>query len=212
MLKTKKKENEIDLGLFLVLAEENKIFYNQTPVNTLMENMQKLRNGFFTNDYFSLGDDGEIDTNRFFKDTDELAKFIDKILDKYDDHPSIKYTGNLYRYFRNFKRVTRSEHGRGANEFINILEYEGENCYIPSGNGCFLKCKYYIFKKDFSMEYFEFIQSNKRRTNVMTQCRIPEFCKRYKKDIRIYYFKTKRILPQTVKQKNICVYIHKNHC
>ena len=45
----------------------------------------------------------------------------------------------------------------------------------------------------------------------MTQCRIPEFCKRYKIDIGIYYLKTKRILPQTVKQKNICVYIHKNH-
>ena len=79
--------------------------------------MEKLKNGFFTNGYFSLGDDGEIDTNRFFKDSDELAKFIDKILDKYDDHPSIYYTGNNYRFFRNFKRVTRSEHGRGANEF-----------------------------------------------------------------------------------------------
>ena len=45
------------------------------------------------------------------------------MLDKYDDHPSISYTGNIYRYFRNFKRVTRSDRGRGANEFNNILEY-----------------------------------------------------------------------------------------
>ena len=45
----------------------------------------------------------------------------------------------------------------------------------------------------------------------MARCRIPELCKRYKIDIGIYYLKTKRILPQTVKQKNICVYIHKNH-
>ena len=166
---------------------------------------------FFTNGYFSLGDDGEIDTNRFFKDSDELAKFIDKILDKYDDHPSIYYTGNIYRFFRNFKRVTRSEHGRGANEFNTIQEYEGGNCYIPSGNGCFLKCINYIFDKDFSMQYLEFIQSYKRRTNVMTRCRIPEFCKRYKIDIGIYNLNNKRILPQTVKQKNICVHIHKNH-
>ena len=210
-IEKQKEENEIDLGLFLELAEENKIIYNQTPVSTLIEDMEKLKNGFFTNGYFSLGDDGEIDTNRFFKDSDELAKFIDKILDKYDDHPSIYYTGNIYRYFKKFKRVTRSEHGRGANEFNNIQEYEGENCYIPSGNGCFLKCINYIFDKDFSMQYLEFIQSYKRRTNVMTQCRIPEFCKRYKIDIGIYYLKTKRILPQTVKQKNISIYIHKNH-
>ena len=75
-----KEENEIDLGLFLELAEENKIIYNQTPVNTLIEDMEKLKNGVFTNGYFSLGDDdGEIDTNRFFKDSNELAEFIDKI-------------------------------------------------------------------------------------------------------------------------------------
>ena len=45
----------------------------------------------------------------------------------------------------------------------------------------------------------------------MVRCRIPEFCKRYKIDIGIYDLNSKRILPQTVKQKNICVYIHKNH-
>ena len=39
--------------------------------------------------FFSLSDEGDIDTNRFFKDSDEIANFIDKILDKYDDHPSI---------------------------------------------------------------------------------------------------------------------------
>ena len=153
----------------------------------------------------------EIDTNRFFKDSNELAKFIDKILDKYDDHPSIYYTGNIYRSFKNYKRVNRSDHGRGANEFNNILEYEGVNCYIPSGNGCFLKCINYIFDKDFSMEYFEFIKSYKRRPNVMSRCRIPEFCGRYKIDIGIYDLNSGRILPRTVKQRDKCVYIHKNH-
>ena len=206
-----KEENEIDLGLFLELAEENKIIYNQVPVNTLIEDTEKLKNGFFTNGYFTLGDEGEIDTNRFFKDSNELAKFIDKILDKYDDHPSIYYTGNIYRYFRNFKRVNRSEHGRGANEFNNILEYEGDNCYIPSGNGCFLKCINFIFNKDFSIEYFKFIKSYKRRPNVITRCRIPEFCERYKIDIGIYDLNSGRILPRTVKQRNKCVYILKNH-
>ena len=206
-----KEENEIDLGLFLELAEQNKIIYNQVPVNTLIEDTEKLKNGFFTNGYFTLGDEGEIDTNRFFKDSNELAKFIDKILDKSDDHPSIYYTGNIYRYFKNFKLVNRSEHGRGANEFNNILEYEGDNCYIPSGNGCFLKCINFIFNKDFSIEYFEFIKSYKRRPNVMTRCRIPEFCERYKIDIGIYDLNSGRILPRTVKQRNKCVYIHKNH-
>ena len=75
--------------MFLDLAEENKIISNQTPVNTFLEDMEKFKNGFLTNGYFSLDDEREIDTNRFFKDSGELATFIHKILDKYDDHPSI---------------------------------------------------------------------------------------------------------------------------
>ena len=84
-----KEENEIDLGLFFEVAEEKKKRFNETPVNTLIEDMEKLRTGFFTRGYFSLGDDGEIDTNKIIKDSNELAKFIDKILDKQDDHLSI---------------------------------------------------------------------------------------------------------------------------
>ena len=74
-----KEENEIDLGMSLQIAEENKITFNRTPVNTLNEDMENLKKGCFTNGYFSLGDGKEIDTNGFFKDSDELAKFIDKI-------------------------------------------------------------------------------------------------------------------------------------
>ena len=49
--------------------------------------------------------------------------------------------------------MNRSEHGRGANEFINFLEYKGVNCYITSGSSCFLKCIRFVSKKHFSMEY-----------------------------------------------------------
>ena len=99
-VKKQKEDDEIDLGLFLELAEESRIIYNQTPVNILIEDMENLRNGFSTKFYFSLGDGGEIDTIRVFKNSNKIAKFIDKILDKYDDHTSIYYTGCIYRYFR----------------------------------------------------------------------------------------------------------------
>ena len=82
--------------------------------------MERLTNGFFTNGYFSLGDDGVIDTKGVSKDSDELTKFIHKILDEYDDHPFINYTGNIQRIFRIFEQVNTSEHGRGANEFNNV--------------------------------------------------------------------------------------------
>ena len=44
-----KEENEIDVGLFFGLAEENKIINNQVAVNTLIEEMEKFKNDFFTN-------------------------------------------------------------------------------------------------------------------------------------------------------------------
>ena len=129
------------------LAEENKILYNQTPVNTLIEDMEKLKNGFLTKKCFTPGDNEKIDTNRFFKDSKEIAKFIDKILDKYDDHRSEYYTGNIRWYFRNFRSATRSNHGGGSNDLNNIQEYKGSNFYEPSGNRCSLKYNNYISKK-----------------------------------------------------------------
>ena len=136
---------------------------------------------------------------------------MDKKFDKYDDHPSIYYTGKIYRYFRNFKRVNRSEHGSVVNELNKNLEYQGESCYKPSENACLLKCIDFIFQKDFGIKYFEFIQSYKRRTNVTTGCRFPDFCERYKIDIGIYDFKSKRILSRSVKQRENCLHNHKNH-
>ena len=45
----------------------------------------------------------------------------------------------------------------------------------------------------------------------MTECRRPEFCGRYKLDHGFYGLEPKRILPRKVKQKDVCVYIRKNH-
>ena len=84
----------------------------------------------------------------------------------------------FFRYSRNFKRVNMAEHGRGADEFNDILDYDGENSFITSGNGFSLKCILYTFKKHFPKDYVDFIKSYQRRTNVMTRCRIQQFCKR----------------------------------
>ena len=43
--------------------------------------MEKLKNGFFTKGCFTLCDEKVIDTNRFFEDSNELAKFLDRIFE-----------------------------------------------------------------------------------------------------------------------------------
>ena len=47
------EEEEMDLGLFFQLAEEDKIFYNQTPVDSLMEGQEKTKNGSFPSGVYS---------------------------------------------------------------------------------------------------------------------------------------------------------------
>ena len=132
------------------------------------------------------------------------------MLDKYDDHNYSIYTGKVYMYFRKFKRVNRSDHGRGANECHIKLENKSVQCYKANGNGRFLKFLNCIFKKDFSLQLFEFINSYKRRTNVMTRSRIPEFRERYKIGIGINDLKSTQLLSRTVKRRDIFLYIHEN--
>ena len=116
------------------------------------------------------------------------------------------YTGNIYIYFTKSKRVSRSEHGRGADELKNNLEHEGGNSFIQNGNGCFLKRINYILKKDFTKDVSEFIQSFKTRTDVMTRYRIPQFCKKNKINFGIPDDKIKRIFARSLNQRNLCLY------
>ena len=94
-----------------------------------------------------------------------------------------------------------------ANEFNNFSDYEGKNCYLLSENGCFVNCNKYSFKKDFTKDYFEFIRPYERGTDVMTKCRIAKFCGRYKIDVAVYDFQSRRILARSVIEKKVCSYI-----
>ena len=110
-----------------------------------------------------------------------------------------------------FNKVNRSDFGRGSNHLYDILEYHGQNCYIPTGQNFFLKCINYLTGKDYKNEYFEFINSEGRRKNVMTLARIQPFCKKYNINIGIYKQNEKRILPRTITEKSKGLYLHKNH-
>ena len=43
-----------------------------------------------------------------------------------------------------FDKVNRSDYGKGSNHLFDIEEYNGKNCYIPTGQNCFLKCINYL--------------------------------------------------------------------
>ena len=83
-----------------------------------------------------------------------------------------------------------------------FLDYEGQLCFLPTGNACFRKCLDYICKRNFSHEYKEFILSSDRceNTNNDTSKSSLIFMK-HGIDIGVYNLNIERIVPRTVKQK-----------
>ena len=71
-----------------------------------------------------------------------------------------------------FNEIKRSSHGKGSNVFIDILNYEGELCYIPTVNACFRKSLENLYRSYFSNEYKEFILKSDRRKNFMTLAKV----------------------------------------
>ena len=90
-----------------------------------------------------------------------------------------------------------------------IVEYHGQNCYIPTSGNCFIKCIKYFTKKDYTEEFLTFIRTEKYRSGVMTSARIQPFCRKY--NINIGCFDGIRINPQNITQRDIALKIHNNH-
>ena len=90
-----------------------------------------------------------------------------------------------------------------------IVEYHGQNCYIPISGMCFIRCINYFSKKDYTGEFSTFIGIEKYRSGVMTPAKIQPFCRKH--NINIGYFDGKEIWPRTITQRNTAVKIHNNN-
>ena len=104
---------------------------------------------FILNGEFIINDGEAFQINRFFKDSDQLTKSIQKMIDKYDESLEVLFSGYMIKYTMVFNQIKRSNNGKGCDGLKNILEYKGHLCYIPIGNVCFRKCLEFIYKRDF---------------------------------------------------------------
>ena len=84
------------------------------------------------------------------------------MFDKYDETLEVLFSGYMIKYTMVFNQIERSNYGKGCDAFNNVLEYKGHLCYIPIGNACFRNCLEFIYKRDFSSEYKEFILDSDR--------------------------------------------------
>ena len=155
---------------------------------------------------------GEIEqkTNIRFKNVDDFESYINAIDNSGYDSEDVIFTGWLYKLNTSeFKKVNRSQYGRGTDFKQDIVEYIGNNCYIPTSGNCFIKCNNYFTKRDYTEEFLPFIRTEQRRSNVMASARIQPFCRKY--NINIGCYDGFRVCPRNFTQRNTALKIHNNH-
>ena len=149
--------------------------------------------------------------NAFFSNRDALIERIEKINERYDETVPIIFTGIVIKYTKSFNKIRRSYYGTGCDSFKKIVEYRGVLCYIPEENECFRKCLEFIYKKDFTEKYHDFIKNSKTTKNIMTSAKIQPFCKKYGINLGVYNINQQEILPRSVTERRLCLIIHENH-
>ena len=79
-----------------------------------------------------------------FRINNDYEAYINGIDKDYDSKNSI-ITGVFYKLDTPvFHLINRSEYGKGTDFKKDVLEVNGSNCYVPSGQYCFIKCINYL--------------------------------------------------------------------
>ena len=202
-------EEDIDLGRFFELATRNKLYVNNLNLHEIKkEILQDSTGDFELNGKMNIGHI-EHKTNIRFKNMDDFERYINTIDIDYNSE-DVTFTGYLYKLDTpQFNVVKRSAYGKGTNYMQEIVEYHGQNCFIPTSGMCFIKCINYFTKKDYTEDFLTFIRSEQRRSNVMTSARYQPSCRKY--NINIGCFDGTRINPRNITRRDTALKIHNHH-
>ena len=144
-----------------------------------------------------------------FRNMDDFEAYINSIDQDYDSDDSI-FNGYIYKLDTlQFKKVNRSQYGNGCDFKQEIIEYRGNNCFIPTKGYCFVKCINFLTDRDYKQQYLDFIRNEKRRSNIMTKARIQPFCRA--NNINIGYLDGEGIYPRSVTNRDSALYLYNNH-
>ena len=103
--------DEINLNECLDLAENHKRKYDRTPIFDLIFDSQRDKYPFILNGEFITNDREPFQIIRFYKDSDQLTKSIEKMIDKYDETLEVLFLGETIKYTLVFNKVKRSNYG-----------------------------------------------------------------------------------------------------
>ena len=148
-------------------------------------------------------------TNIRFRNISDYEAYINAIDQDYDSEDAI-FNGYIYKLNTpQFNKVNRSQYGNGCSFDEVIIEYRGNNCYIPTKGYCFIKCINYLTGQDYKQQNLDFIRNERRRTNIMTMARIQPFCKA--NNINLAYYNNDRVFPRSVTNRDSALHLYKNH-
>ena len=110
-----------------------------------------------------------------FRNISNYEAYINSIDQDYDSDDCF-FNGYIYKIDTpHFNKVNRSQYGNACDFKHEIIEYKGNNCFIPTKGYCFVKCINFLTGQDYKEQYLEFIRNEKRRSNIMTKARIQPF-------------------------------------
>ena len=148
-------------------------------------------------------------TNIRFRNMDDFEDYIIFIDEAYVAEDAI-FNGYIHKInTTQFNKVNRSLYGNGASFDKIILDYCGNNCFIPTKGYCFVKCINFLTAEDYKQQYLEFIRNEKRRSNIVINARIQPFARA--NNTSIGYFDGERVFPRSVTNKDSALYLYNNH-
>ena len=97
-----------------------------------------------------------------FKDIAVYESYINAIDEDYESDDAI-FNGYIYKNNTpQFSIVNRSQYGNGCDFKHEILEYQGNNCFVPTKGYCFIKYVNFITGQDYKQQNLDFIRNEKK--------------------------------------------------
>ena len=119
-------------------------------------------------------------SNIGFQNVDDFETYVNATNNSGYDSDDGNFTAWLFKLNTpEFNEVRRSQYDRGTDFKQDIVEYKGNNFYIPTGGNCFIKSIKYLTGIDCPKEVLGFIRTEQIRSNVMTSARIQPFWRKH---------------------------------
>ena len=103
----KHDDDEIDLGDYLNIIENNIVKFENDDIRKVLENVTD-EYPFILKRELKINDKEPSMINAFFSNRDGLSERIEKINERYDETIPITFTGIIIKYTKSFNRIHRS--------------------------------------------------------------------------------------------------------